>query len=86
MTHPQILKSAALLLALTLAPAAQAESRDTGVGLLIAAQGNQALVLIREEAKAAVRALKPQLPAPQTRLASAHGAARSIATSQRTAQ
>ena len=65
-TH-QSLRAAALLLALALAPAAQAESsavsRHTGVGQQIAAQGNQALQLIRAEVKAAVRAWQPKLPA-----------------------
>lgn len=63
---PQALKAAALLIALALAPAAQAESnavsRDTGVGQHIAAQGNQAIQAIRAEFKAAARALMPKLP------------------------
>ena len=67
----QALKAAALLLALALAPAAQAESnavsRDTGVGEQIAAQGNQALQAIRAEFKAAARALMPKLP-PKARV------------------
>jgi hypothetical protein len=63
---PQALKAAALLIALALAPAAQAESnavsRDTGVGQHIAAQGNQAIQAIRAEFKATARALMPKLP------------------------
>ncbi|HEX9627699.1 MAG TPA: hypothetical protein VGA00_12235 [Acidiferrobacterales bacterium] len=62
----QALKAAALLIALALAPAAQAGSnevsRDTGVGQHIAAQGNQAIHSIRAEFKAAARALTPKLP------------------------
>lgn len=84
-----LLKHAALVLALALAPAAQAESRDTGVGLLIAAQGNQALEQIREEVRAAVRQLKPVLPARPARpvaVATSYGAARSVVTTQRSAK
>jgi hypothetical protein len=61
-------KAAALVLAVLLAPAAQAQqqapSRDTGVGKEIAAQGNRALQLIRAELKAAVTAMRPALPPP----------------------
>lgn len=85
-----LLKSAALVLALALAPAAHAQSRDTGVGLLIAAQGNQALEQIREEAREAVRQFKPTLPArsasPVAVATSSHGAARSVVTTQRSAK
>lgn len=52
----------AAVLALSLSPVAQAESRDTGIGRVIAAQGNQALVAIRAELKDAVRQWIPALP------------------------
>jgi hypothetical protein len=63
-------KATALVLALALAPAAQATepSRDTGVGKVIAAQGNQALRAIRDEAVARVKAVMPRLPAPAARV------------------
>jgi hypothetical protein len=78
-----VLQAAALTLAVVLAPAANAAetatrngvtlSRDTGVGLQIAAQGNEALRQIRAELKAAARALmQPKLP----------GAARVVKMSQ----
>jgi len=60
------LQAATLVLSIALAPAALAQdapSRDTGVGKEIAAQGNRALELIKAEARAAVKALLPQLPA-----------------------
>lgn len=60
------LQTAALVLAVVLAPAAMAQeapSRDTGVGKEIAAQGNRALELIKAEALAAVKAVLPALPA-----------------------
>jgi len=64
------LKSTLVAAALTLsflAPTAQAQSarpsRDSGVGHSIAMQGNAALRLIRQEMKAAVRVVKPVLPA-----------------------
>jgi hypothetical protein len=44
------------------APAAQAETRDTGVGRVIAAQGNQALQMIKAELRAALKAHIPALP------------------------
>lgn len=57
-----------LLGSLALAPAAQAQSRDSGIGPVIAAQGNQALGLIRAELKAAVQALQSAaLPRPYLR-------------------
>src|SRR5687767_14424938 len=66
------LVAATVALAFLAAPAAYAEtarpSRDTGVGLAIAAQGNAALRLIRSELKAAVRASKPVLPARPRRV------------------
>jgi len=66
------LAAAAVALSFLAAPAAQAEtakvSRDTGVGQLIAAQGNVALRLIRAEAKAALRLVKPKLPAHATKV------------------
>ena len=69
-----VLKAATLTLVLVLAPTANATdsttrhgvtlSRDTGVGLQIAAQGNDALRQIRAELKAAAKALlQPRLPA-----------------------
>ena len=53
---------------LGLAPAAHAGvpatvSRDTGVGLQIAAQGNQALVAIRAEVRRTIKSWRPALPA-----------------------
>jgi hypothetical protein len=61
------LQALVLGMAMVLAPAAQAverdaPSRDTGVGQMIARQGNDALAMIRAEAKAAVRAWAPRLP------------------------
>lgn len=62
----------ALGLAIGLSPAAQAggieivpsePSRNTGVGQVIAQQGNEALRAIREELVAKVRAVMPKLPA-----------------------
>jgi hypothetical protein len=59
--------AAAISLSTLAAPVAQAGqmhvSRDTGVGRLIAAQGNAALRLIRAELKAEWLAQKPALPA-----------------------
>ncbi|HUR41808.1 MAG TPA: hypothetical protein VM240_11660 [Verrucomicrobiae bacterium] len=62
------MQATALGLAMVLAPVAQAfekldpPSRDTGVGHLIAHQGNEAIAMIRAEAAAAVRAWAPLLP------------------------
>lgn len=71
-TLKSTLVAATVALSLLAAPAAHAEaaqpSRDTGVGLMIAAQGNAALRLIRSELKAAVRAAKPVLPARPKRV------------------
>jgi hypothetical protein len=57
----------AAAVSLSLLPVAQAHatepSRDTGVGKVIAAQGNAALQLIRQEMNAAVRAARPVMPA-----------------------
>ena len=62
----------ALGLAIGLSPAAQAggieispsePSRNTGVGQVIAQQGNEALRAIRAELAARVRAVMPKLPA-----------------------
>lgn len=69
-TLKNTLVAAAISLSFIAAPAAQAQtgkapSRDTGVGLTIADQGNAALRLIREELKAAVKAIQPTLPAPR---------------------
>lgn len=61
-----VLKATALVLALVLAPAAHAGAampRDTGVGQHVATQGNQALLAIKAELRAALRATKPALPA-----------------------
>jgi hypothetical protein len=62
------LRTAALAAALLVPPATQADdytriSRDTGVGLHIAAQGNQALQAIRADLRRALRAWRPALPA-----------------------
>lgn len=81
-----LLKSAALAAALALAPAVHAESRDTGVGLDIAAQGNQALALIRADVRQAVKSLKPVLPARPVRAQLAYGSAPSVAATQRSAK
>lgn len=83
-TLKSTLVAATVALSFLAAPAAQAEaakpSRDTGVSLTIAAQGNAALRLIRSELKAAVRAVKPVLPArPQRVAASTPTAGGSIA-------
>lgn len=68
----RIVQAAALGLAVLLAPAAHAAerrnanyepARNTGVGQMIAQQGNEALRAIRAEFTAAFRAMKPQLPA-----------------------
>lgn len=69
-TVKNTLVAGAIALSLIAAPAAQAQagkapSRDTGVGLTIAAQGNAALKLIRDELKAAVKSMQPALPAPR---------------------
>lgn len=65
----------AVALALVLSPAlhaAEAPSRDTGVGKEIAAQGNLALEAIRAELRTALRtALRPVLPAPAARVVKA---------------
>jgi hypothetical protein len=72
-----VLKAAALTLAVALAPVANAAgpaatghgvtlSRDTGVGLQIAAQGNEALRQIKAELRAA--ALKLVLPKAPARV------------------
>jgi len=57
-----------------LAPAAQAQQAKVStpaptVGDLIAAQGNDALRTIRAEIKAAIKVVKPKLPARATRIA-----------------
>lgn len=73
-------------LALTLAPTAHASegrnepSRDTGVGNLIAKQGNEALAMIRAEARAAVRSWAPRLPAPARVLKASQPAGGHLAT------
>lgn len=61
--------AAAISLSTLAAPVAQAGqsgyvSRDTGVGRLIADQGNAAMRMIRAELMAELMALKPVLPAP----------------------
>lgn len=69
-TLKNTLVATAIALSFIAAPAAQAEaahapSRNTGVGLAIADQGNAALKLIRDELKAAVKRARPALPAPR---------------------
>lgn len=69
-TLKNTLVATAIALSFLAAPAAQAEaakapSRNTGVGLAIAAQGNAALKMIRDEVKAAVKLVQPALPAPR---------------------
>lgn len=69
-TLKNTLVATAIALSFIAAPAAQAQagkapSRDTGVGMSIAAQGNAALKLIRDELKAAVKLMQPALPAPR---------------------
>ena len=77
------------------ATAAQAEtatapSRNTGVGQLIAVQGNVALRLIRAEAAAAFGLLKPALPTRSTkaavRTAASGGAGNSLTAAARCAE
>ena len=52
--------TAALVLGFALAPAANAQPRpETGVGLVIAVQGNRALELIKAELKATIQAWTP---------------------------
>lgn len=62
-----VLKASALALALAFAPsayAADAPSRNTGVGKEIAAQGNRALAAIKAELKASLGGMaRPALPA-----------------------
>jgi hypothetical protein len=58
------LQLGALALSLALSSAAQAQSRDTGVGQLIAQQGNEALHAIRAELQQALKGRKPVLPKP----------------------
>ena len=55
------IKLALLAAAIALAPAAQAQeaSRDTGVGAVIAEQGNAALRTIREEMRFPARGVRP---------------------------
>jgi hypothetical protein len=85
----------AVVLALAIAPAAQAGSfeipRDTGVGLQIAAQGNLALREIRQDLLRSVQALRPMLPAQPVpvsapALAPAGSGATSLAPGQRCAK
>lgn len=52
-----------LALAAIAAPAAQAESRDSGVSRIIAMQGNQALQQIKAEFRQAFKVRAPVLPA-----------------------
>lgn len=68
----RMMQAAALGLAVLMAPAANAAesrnqdyepARNTGVGQVIAQQGNEALRAIRAEFAAAFRAVKPRLPA-----------------------
>jgi hypothetical protein len=76
------LKAAALALAV-LAPTAHAAGepgRDTGVGKVIAAQGNLALQLIRADAAAAVRAAVPRLPAAPEAVRASQPAGATVAT------
>lgn len=90
------LRVASLAFALALAPVAHAEtlpSRDTGVGLLIAAQGNQALLAIRAELKRALKGMRPSMPAralpvstPEPRQDVSPGGAFSVAPTQRCAK
>jgi len=55
-----------ILLSLLSAPATQAQVRgDAALGAAIAAQGNQALQLIRAEVRQALRVLQPRLEAPR---------------------
>jgi len=90
MTNPT-LKSAivAAAIALSLAAPAQAQapevSRDTGVGQAIALQGNAALRLISAEMKAAVRLMKPVLPARPVRVSAPAGAGASTGATVRCA-
>lgn len=64
--------AALVVLSLGAAPAS-AIDRDSGVGPLIAAQGNAALVAIREQARANVLAQRPALPPAEAVLAALRG-------------
>jgi hypothetical protein len=67
-TFKSVLAAAAVLGSLAVAPSAHALDRNTGVGHEIAAQGNQAILLIRAEFKAAAQKLfQPALPKPRAR-------------------
>ncbi len=73
-TLKSTLLAATVALSCLAAPAASAAEapkapRDTGVGQMIAAQGNAALRVIRAELLPAVRSSKPALPARATRVA-----------------
>ena len=89
MTNSKIRNSvlmAALSLSLATAPSVQAQARDagrdTGISAVIAAQGNQALQVIKAELKLAIQSLKPvksqvrtiRPAALKTKQASANGA------------
>ncbi len=58
---PAVLAISLVLVAFA-APVAQAQSRDTGVGRIIAAQGNQALQRIKAELRETIKLLAPTLP------------------------
>lgn len=54
----------AVVLGLALAPAAQAQSRETGVGKIIAEQGNAALKQIQAELRMAMQSWRPAASTP----------------------
>lgn len=81
--------------ALVLAPAVHAAvpanvSRDTGVGLQIAAQGNQALLAIRADVRRTIKSWRPALPAQvlpvSLPMSAPAGGAVTVAPSQRCAK
>jgi len=89
-TLKSTLVAAAIALSFCAAPVAASEpakvSRDTGVGQLIAAQGNAALRLIRAEVKAAVRFMQPALPARPAKVSAPAGASVPMTTAARCAE
>jgi len=84
-----ILAAAAIALS-GLAPAHAGEatmSRNTGIGHVIAAQGNLALHAIRADLKAALRLVQPVLPKHSTKVSvPTAGAAGSLAATTRCAK
>ena len=81
----------ALVFGLCVTRTVQAQSRDTGVSVAIAQQGNQALQLIKSELTLAIQLFKPKPNAPRTstnriKQASAGGPATGLAANARCAE